>query len=330
MVLLSLVGAFFFGIDLKETRDAVSETLEDARQALEETKQTAEEAEKAQEDLELSLTHAQEKIEEGVNTANKLLSTAKDAQKEIANSVRSVREKERNAEVAIDTQVMKAGRYNKSTYNTAQDRVRPISPGLSVGTQNGKIGTICCLVRDDEGSTFALTVPYVIANKWDDIGKNILQPAGKDGGSDINDVIGEVAKVTWKALKIKLDESIETSNEIPDIGAVLGSARPRINQRVRMYGRTSELSFGTIVGRTSNRFELGAGFGGAVSIKGYEVRSKSEVYADEGDEGAPVVNREGFLIGMHYADGIDKKNVGFFVPITAILKELRVTLITSN
>ena len=138
---------------------------------------------------------------------------------------------------------------------------RPVPIGVSTGHPDFTAGTIGARVKDAAGKVYALSNNHVYADEnHASIGDNVLQPGPYDGGIDPDDAIGtldDYELIDFTGADNTIDAAIALSST-----ANLGTATPSngyglpksvitsaaIWQSVQKYGRTSELTKGTITG----------------------------------------------------------------------------------
>lgn len=210
-------------------------------------------------------------------------------------------------------------------------RIRPIRPATSVGSIHATAGTICCIVQDDSGAQYLLSAEHPLLGE---IGDFVLQPGLYDGGQ-LSDKVAELAdKIPLqrdKANRVagaiaRIMQGVETDPEIPGVGKIIGIATAvRPGQTVQMVGRTSGLVEGKIV-RSGVSAMIAAPFGIGSSFEKtlFEGLIETTPMSAGGDSGAPVLTKEGELIGMVYA-GSSKTTL--IMPIEPVLQALKVKLV---
>ncbi|HEX2833421.1 MAG TPA: hypothetical protein VHW00_10420 [Thermoanaerobaculia bacterium] len=183
-------------------------------------------------------------------------------------------------------------------------RVRPVTPGVSVGG-GGATGSSCCVVQDAAGTRYLLTLPFVVGGEK---GARVFQPGPGDGGT-VRDVIGIVERVGSDAYQsgalIRLAKGTTLDAKVPRIGALRGvQTSVRVGEEVRLVGRGSALANGRVI----------------------ELRKDGQILTsiipDSGDAGGPVVNARNELIGMLVSS--DNKSLSIVVPIAPVMQELGV------
>lgn len=181
-----------------------------------------------------------------------------------------------------------------------KDWVRPLRSGLSIGGINGTTGTLGYFVIDEQGQVYILSSVEVLGTTLDEA---VLQPSPFDGGQRPEDIIGQLSDLlpqegniltaqTLVALA-RLAPGIQIEATVPDIGPILGTQVPAVGMAVSKLGRSTGLTRGTIasinqvvtvqVGERSLRLQ-----GSALAT----------LDSSEGDEGALVVNQEGYAVGI--------------------------------
>ena len=151
---------------------------------------------------------------------------------------------------------------------------RPVPIGVSTGHPDITAGTIGARVTDGT-NVFALSNNHVYADEnYASIGDNVLQPGPYDGGIDPDDAIGtldDYEPIDFTGADNTIDAAIAISskellwNATPSNGyglpkSVITSAA--IWQSVQKYGRTSELTKGTITGINAT---VNVGYGSGVA-----------------------------------------------------------------
>ncbi|HVQ36821.1 MAG TPA: AAA family ATPase [Pyrinomonadaceae bacterium] len=196
--------------------------------------------------------------------------------------------------------------------------VRPLRPGASISSTSTTAGSLCCIVRDPSGQNYLLSMSYTISGK---IGDSILQPSVFDGGTEKNKVavLSSIDSGKTAALA-RLLPGIEFTNEIPGVGKIKGLGPPvKVGDVVILVGRTS----GAVRGRvtTINAIVQVQGPDGPITLRDVIFAEK---ISNPGDGGAPVLDEQGRLVGIHWG-GSDKTSI--FIPIERILREFNVELV---
>lgn len=113
----------------------------------------------------------------------------------------------------IPTDVIQTGEFILRQGTT--DRWRPMPGGVSIGHKNVTAGTSACLVRKDE-EWFILSNNHVLADSNQaELGDEILQPGGADGGAVPDDVIATLEDFV----------PVEFSFELPDCPVAIGTVK---------------------------------------------------------------------------------------------------------
>lgn len=202
--------------------------------------------------------------------------------------------------------------------------VRPLQPGISIGSQNSvSAGTLSAFVVDEQG-VFYLLGPRLVLG---DATIPVLQPSPIDGGKAENAVAVsvnepltgfEVLDATSFIGLARLEPGITFQTTVPDIGPIKGVRVPELGQEVWVYGRTSGLSLrqincvdGCSLSVTDN-VELNADF-------------SLDAPLSSGDEGALVIDREGYALGII---GFNGENRALGISMTAVLAQFNVELVT--
>ena len=199
-----------------------------------------------------------------------------------------------------------------------RERLRPASPGVSVG-QGNTVGTFGCLVRRADGSpgTFILSNSHVLARSGlADIGDDILQPAREDGAA-ATDVIAKLAAFvpfdytpdgfpnTVDAAIADVSEAALTAAQIRLIAITPTrvSAYLRRGMRVHKVGRTTDHTWGVVNDidfRPQLPYPDPANPGDQIKI-GFRNQVLCSRYTEKGDSGALVLSSTNAAVGMHFA-----------------------------
>ena len=210
-----------------------------------------------------------------------------------------------------------------SVLNTAkelhvQERIRPVSPGMSVSSVRSTAGTICCVVVDSAENRYILSAYHAFLGEP---GDEVLQPGVFDRGSR-DDVIASVFRVNSdKSGTIALlNSNVPVSPEVPGIGKIKGIGSVLPGDRLRMVGRTSGLTEGKVI-QVGASVRINIGSGEVPLFKGLIVTTGMSA---GGDSGAPVLNDSNELIGMVFGGSTTNTIV---LPIKPLLDGLEVSLV---
>jgi formylglycine-generating enzyme required for sulfatase activity len=172
---------------------------------------------------------------------------------------------------------------------------------LSIGAEGeAAIGTLGYFVVDEAGQVYLLSLAGVLGSKLND--DAILQPGPVDGRKPAEDEVAHLSNALTlqgpvpaahmiNLARLAPDIGVETA--IPEIGPVLGVRAPEVGMTVRKVGRTTGLTSGQITA-IGQEIELGLG-DGTGQLQG-AIRAELEFSA--GDEGALVVDDEGYAVGV--------------------------------
>ena len=229
-----------------------------------------------------------------------------------------------------------------------QDRMRPIRPGISIGTygEPQRSGTICCFLEDSQGSVFLLSQ---LEDHWGEEGGAsgdviVLQPSSLDGGDPIEDVVASVVERERDVSRLDRPEStgisgfmlarlhpgIDYSPEVAGFGPIQGVIDPVAtpipsDMPMVVVGRTG----GAVVAKIVNAEDVLA----VSRLNAFDPSrlNRERLIALEGsagvwnelagDLGSPVLTLDGDLVGMVCEVVFDQ-----FVlvrPIVPILEQLR-------
>jgi hypothetical protein len=186
-------------------------------------------------------------------------------------------------------------------------RVRPLHIGLSIGHYAITAGTVGGFVRHvGSDEWFVLSNNHVLANEnRGQIGDEVIQPGRADGGRSGDDRIGALTHFVEldpsAANKVDcalaaIDEAIEIDpTSLPGLGRVSGTASSQEAasiERVAKLGRTSGLTFGTVIAIEMDivvEFDIGLlKFEGQIAVRGTADRPFSE----GGDSGSLIVTAD--------------------------------------
>lgn len=217
---------------------------------------------------------------------------------------------------------------------------QPVPIGISTGHPDITAGTIGARVTDGT-FVYALSNNHVYANENNaPVGDNVLQPGVYDGGVDPADAIGTLSAfvpIDFSNSANTVDAAIALSstdlldNTTPCDGYGLpraATASPRINEKVKKYGRTTGLTTGQIyaINATVN---VGYATGTAHFVN--QIVITPGTFSDGGDSGSLVV-----VAGKGKTKGDDRKAVGLLFagslsvtianPIDDVLEAFGVTI----
>lgn len=198
-------------------------------------------------------------------------------------------------------------------------------------------GTLGAMVRDrGNGATMALTNFHVacVNNTWS-VGDRMVQPSLLDGGSSGNQ-FGSLTRATLSddvdGAVVTVDTGESTSATVQDIGDVAGHTAATVGAAVRKRGRTTELTYGTVV---STDFTVSINYGSDVGSRTlhHQIRvqtdtSRSSRFSDHGDSGSVVMDDNRMVVGLLFAGSSDGQWT-FANPIQSVLDELNVDLLVA-
>jgi hypothetical protein len=213
----------------------------------------------------------------------------------------------------------------------SRDRVRPLHPGISIGGINSSMaGTLGAIVWNADGRLFVLSTGQILGI---DIGTSVLQPGPVDGGKDGTDNIATLSQfrlddstqedITSLIGLARLEDTIPFELLVPEIGSIRGAGEPEVGMNVWVIGRTSGLQMATIAevnsvstmlvnmpGRATQSIQFANGF--TIALPNSPIQTPFSFLAP-GDEGALVLDEEGFAVGIIVGLG------GMAAPMRAIL-----------
>lgn len=198
-------------------------------------------------------------------------------------------------------------------------------------------GTLGAMVRDrGNGATMALTNFHVacVNNTWS-VGDRMVQPSLLDGGSSSNQ-FGSLTRATLSddvdGSVVTVDTGRSTTPSVQDIGDVAGHTAATVGAAVRKRGRTTELTYGTVI---STDFTVTINYGSDVGSRTlhHQIRvqtdtSRSARFSDHGDSGSVVMDNNRMVVGLLFAGSSDGQWT-FANPIQSVLDELNVDLMVA-
>ncbi|MCP5107513.1 MAG: serine protease [bacterium] len=249
----------------------------------------------------------------------------------IGRAKRDVLEKKRIFEIeTLSAAPKKQGKQKETRTVARKSRQRPIGPGLSVSTMSTTAGTICCIVKDKKGYRFILTAKYIAGSGDPKGGGKLIQPGRADGGKE-EDAVAIVKRFSKSAVIAQIKDDVSVYYDIPEIGYITGIAgQPNLGDIVKKYGRTTGLTLGIVI-RIYVTAKLNMGGNKIEKFKFFEVSPiEGDAFSMGGDGGAPVLNSNNELVGMHFAGTSEsgvKKKISQIIPIKIVLDELGVEVV---
>ncbi len=231
-----------------------------------------------------------------------------------------------------------------------QVRVRPASPGASLGHYRGGATTFGALVTD-RGNPKALAIlsdltPFCAGGTLPNPGDAVIQPARPDGGTRA-DIVAKVSRFIVAhdqparaasnliALIAAVRKVTDVSAKISGLGVPRG-VRPAVDgEAVSMVGRTSGAVHGEVL-QIDAQIELplpvccvggplrGTGDGNTVPIVFGDLIETTPML-EPGDCGALLIAADGYAIAMAFAGSGE---TSFFFPLQRALDALAVDLVT--
>ena len=243
-----------------------------------------------------------------------------------------------NEEIKTDVEAI-----GKIEEESNKSRVRPVSPGFSLGHPNITAGTFGCLVRvnGDENNLYILSNSHVLADSGlGAAGDNITQPGKSDGGLHPADTIANLSR--WQnfiftdvgfpnlidaAIARVVDPNL-VSSTIHKIGLPLGvSHYLRRDMRVKKTGRTTDFTTGLIRDidfRTAILFNQP---GGVKSRVGFRDQVLCTRFTSGGDSGSAILNPNNKVVGLHFAGS---PSSSIFNKIGNVLNILDISVVTEQ
>ncbi|HSH04110.1 MAG TPA: hypothetical protein VLL52_16465 [Anaerolineae bacterium] len=202
------------------------------------------------------------------------------------------------------------------------NRVRPLRPGLSIGTVTGSPGTLGAFVRDQQGTNYLLTLSAIIQGSGNADGR-VYQPSFADGATG-QDFIGIYSRASNFIAIATLTEDISFTPSIPGIPPIYGVRAPRIGDQISIMGRTSGFASSQIDNIDLQMvMSLNAAGQGETLTNAFT----APLFTTDGDKGALVIADDGYAIGLVVGNNRDKT---VMVGLNPTLDRLGVTLLQQN
>ncbi|PKQ89390.1 hypothetical protein CXK86_20290 [Paenibacillus sp. BGI2013] len=203
-------------------------------------------------------------------------------------------------------------------------RFDPLCGGIQIGpcrkvNGNSIRGTLGAIVQTQEGKLCALSNFHVLCVDTDwKIEDAVAQPvdiagcptnmAGNLLSGTLYGKFGKTERVVDAAIAEIKDRNV-TSN-IPGIGKITGFASPEIGSRVRKVGMVTGLTYGKVEGGLENMSVIPYGHGiGDVTFKNSiritADKDHNEIFSQNGDSGAIIVNEHNQAVGLLFAGTTD-------------------------
>jgi len=209
---------------------------------------------------------------------------------------------------------------------------RPLRAGYSIGHAQVSAGTLGAFVECEDGRVRILSNNHVLANtNRGQTGDHLLQPGTVDGGRAPKDVVGQLNSFVRllpagnhadAALGDILSGFGPNDTSLPGIGLVVGYIRstPPI-YNVYKVGRTTNVTSGRITALNLRSIpidydEAEYRFDGVLEVQG-----NGGNFADHGDSGALVVDKDRQAVGLLFA--VDD-TAAYLNPISDVMALLKV------
>lgn len=226
-----------------------------------------------------------------------------------------------------------------------QRRQRPLQIGTSIGHFKVTAGTLGVFVREREGGALRiLSNNHVLANEnRGKEGDAILQPGRLDGGTDPDDVVGQLAKfVKLKKFGINFhDCALATINEglrisrtnLPGAGKLAGLGDEFLDEGtlVEKIGRTTGHTRGRVTAFELDELIVGFDMGNVRFDNQVEIESAdSGPFSQGGDSGSLIFDEERRAVALLFAGsdqgGANGQGLTYANPLRGVLAELGVDL----
>jgi len=205
-----------------------------------------------------------------------------------------------------------------------QSVVRPLVPGISVGSELVTAGTIGQICVDEDGELAILSNYHVL---YGDVGTKVLSPGPYDGGTEVVGYVKEFVPLRKDAFNLvdcaiaSIEKGIEASNCEDELGFPTGMGEAREGDILWKSGRTTCVTSGKVLD-TSATIKVHGYPEGAFCFDDVIVTS---CMAYGGDSGSAAFNSAGEIVGLVFA-GSDKITV--ICKIQHVCRELKIRLIT--
>lgn len=210
-----------------------------------------------------------------------------------------------------------------------------LTPGDSITVDDGRVpGTLGCFVEDDAGSRFILTAGHVVLSRHSRRQSDpvyLVQEGRLTHCATLWDwvdpISGEPGHDEVDVAIARLNDDIDASTRIPRIGYPRpGPHAPlQVGDPVRTAGSVSRYGVGTMAKASYAPTldpELPSRGRRSVTYRHLVLCTR---FTETGDSGAPIVDRNGHIVGIHVgATGTGS----FFCRIDAALSTLNVRLVS--
>lgn len=224
----------------------------------------------------------------------------------------------------VETDVVTMRRPRLSRY---QGYVRPAFVGYDVAAPGGTRGTLGPLLRDQSGVEYLLSNAHVLTDLMRHVtfGGPILQPSQSDASGHIVGKLARYTRLRWfgdnpcDAALATLVDGQALSAKLADGSVIAGIdyGVPEVGDPVRIVGSTSGASSANVRETNVTRQVLADPRGTRKLLLTQQIDAGQ--LGANGDSGACVLDRDGYLIGLFVADGMTGD---LFIPIERVLSTL--------
>ena len=203
--------------------------------------------------------------------------------------------------------------------NVDMEKYRPLVAGVQIMNSKWKLtqenpsphdviaGSIGCFAKDAEDNIGLISNEHVMSNAGAAVGNALGQPSSpfdqcccKCGHvATITKLVNDQDKVDCGFAILR--SSIAFTNSIPKIGYIRGTAGALLNEKIRLYGRTSGYVEGRVADPSGVAIYKGINYQEQVIVSSNGHLSTGSSIATRGDSGSVYVNEDNKVIALHFA-----------------------------